>query len=200
MKTSIKVGTLLLVLFGAACGGGDRELAGYHRDPAPNVGGLSLPDLSNDGQPLALRGEPGGLLVVYFGYTNCPDFCPTTMSDLRIARRRLDQPDRVDVAMVSVDPDRDIPVLADYIGSFFDDGHALATDDPSLLAKVAAPFGVSSQVTTNEDGEIEVAHTTQLYAIDDAGVLVLTWPFGITADDLAADLEQLIGGTPLLVD
>jgi protein SCO1 len=114
------------------------------------------------------------------------------MSDLRIARRRLDDPERVDVAMVSVDPERDIPVLAGYIGSFFDDGHALATGDPSLLARVAAPFGVSSQVTTNENGEIEVAHTTQLYAIDDAGVLVLTWPFGVTTDDLSADLEQLL--------
>ncbi len=192
MKASIKLGLVLLGLLTAGCGSGGRELSGYHRVPAPNVGELSLPELTNDGQPLALRAEPGGLLVVYFGYTNCPDFCPTTMSDLRIARRRLDDPERVDVAMVSVDPERDMPVLADYIGSFFDDGHALATDDPSLLASVAAPFGVSSQVTTNENGEIEVAHTTQLYAIDDAGVLVLTWPFGVTTDDLSADLEQLL--------
>lgn len=192
MKAAIKLGLVLLGLLTAGCGGDGRELSGYHRDPAPNVGELSLPELTNDGQPLTLRAEPGGLLVVYFGYTNCPDFCPTTMSDLRIARRRLDDPERVAVAMVSVDPERDIPVLADYVGSFFDDGHALATDDPSLLAKVAAPFGVSSQVTTNETGEIEVAHTTQLYAIDDAGVLVLTWPFGVTTDDLSADLEQLL--------
>lgn len=195
------------VLLAAACGGddtagdagplganGDRELAGYRRDPAPVVGDLSLPDVAADGEEMAIRATPGGILAVYFGYTNCPDFCPTTLSDLRLATRRMD-PElaaRVGLAMVTVDPNRDLPVLADYVRSFFDDAHALGTTDPSRLAEIAAPFGAGYQISTGDDGEIEVAHTTSLYAVDDDGEIVLTWQFGVPIDDLAADLTQLL--------
>ena len=184
---------IALALVVAACGGDDRELVGFQREPAPVVSEFELPDLSNDGESFALRAEPGELLLVYFGYTNCPDFCPTTLSDARLARQRLDDPSQVAVAMVAIDPDRDLPVLADYVGGFFPErGHALGTDDPSLLARVAAPFGAQYDVSTNDDGEIDVAHTTQLYAIDDAGRIVLTWQFGVSIDDLAGDMAQLL--------
>ena len=179
----------------SACGGDDdATLTGYQRDPAPEVGNLTLPDLSNGGEEFALTADPGEVLVVYFGYTNCPDFCPTTMSDLRLAMRRLDESEaeRIEVAMVTVDPDRDLPVLADYIGGFFEDGHALGTDDPGALAAAAAPFGVTYDVNTNDDGEVEVAHSTSLYAIDDTGHLALTWQFGAEIDELKTDLEILL--------
>ena len=152
-----------------------------------------MPDLSKGGEPFELRAQPGGLLVVYFGYTNCPDICPTTMSDVRTALRELgDDAEKVGVAMVTIDPDRDTPVLADYVSSFVEGGHALATDDAAELRAVADPFGVSYLVAANAAGEIEVTHTTQLYVVDDAGRLALTWQFGVTADDLADDLEQLL--------
>ncbi len=184
---------ITVALLAAACGGGKRELVGFQRDPAPVVGEFELPDLSNDGAPFPLRADSGELLVVYFGYTNCPDFCPTTLSDVRLAREQLDDPAQVDVAMVAIDPTRDLPILAEYVGGFFpDDGHALGTDDPGLLARVAAPFGAQYDVTTNDDGEIDVAHTTQLYAVNDAGEIVLTWQFGVSKDELAADFEQLL--------
>lgn len=191
MSDRVALGLLAAVLL-VGCGGEPRELAGYRREPAPVVADLTLPDLSNEGASFAFRAEPGQLLVVYFGYTNCPDFCPTTMSDVRLATQLLDDPGSVDVAMVTVDPDRDLPILADYVGGFFDDGHALGTDDERTLAAVAAPFGAQYLVTPTEDDEIDVAHTTALYALDDTGTLVLTWPFGVTKDDLAADFEQLL--------
>lgn len=181
-----------------ACGGdgdeADRELAGYRREPAPVVGELTLPELTADGREFALRAEPGEILAVYFGYTHCPDFCPTTLSDLRLATRRMDADDaaRVELAMVTVDPDRDLPVLADYVTSFLEGAHALGTDDAARLADVAAPFGAGYEVTTADDGEIEVAHTTSLYAVNDDGEIVLTWQFGVPIDDLAADLTQLL--------
>ncbi len=178
----------------AACGGDEpAELTGFRRDPAPDVGQFSLPDLANGGEDFALRADPGELLVIYFGFTHCPDFCPTTLSDLRLATLRLDEADaeRIDVAMATVDPDRDLPVLADYIGSFFDDARALGTDDKALLSQVAAPFGVGYDVYEIADG-IQVDHTTFLYAVDDQGELALTWQFGVTIDDLASDLEILL--------
>lgn len=191
MRRAASVITLALAV--TACGGDERELVGFQREPAPVVAEYELPDLSNDGEPFALRAQQDELLVVYFGYTNCPDFCPTTLSDVRLALQQLDDPDQVAVAMVAVDPDRDLPILAEYVGGFFpDNGHALGTDDPGLLSRVAAPFGAQYDVTTNDDGEIEVAHTTQLYAVDDAGEIVLTWQFGVSKDDLAGDMEQLL--------
>jgi protein SCO1/2 len=190
----LAVGTVATTLASlSGCGDAPRELAGYRREPAPVVAEFELPDLSNDGEPFALRARPGELLVVYFGYTNCPDFCPTTMSDVRFARQQLDDPDLVDFAMVTIDPDRDLPILADYVSGFFPEtGHALGTDDQGLLTSVAAPFGTSFHVDTDDDGEIEVAHRTDLYAIDDQGRLVLTWAFGVSRDDLAADFRQLL--------
>ena len=196
----LRIGTLVVaaVLLVSSCGSEPpRELAGYRRDPAPAVGDITLPDLTDSGAEFALQADPGQLLVIYFGYTNCPDFCPTTLSDLRLATRRMDADDaaKIDVAMVTVDPERDNPVLADYITSFFDEGHALGTDNADLLARAAGPFGVSYDVAQADDGTVEVAHTTALYVVDDSGELVLTWQFGVEIDDLADDLTQLLEAT-----
>jgi protein SCO1/2 len=187
-----------------ACGGGGgRELSGYSREPFPQVGGLALPDATADSAPLSFRADPGGLLVVYFGYTNCPDYCPTTMNDVKLARARLDEPERISMAMVTIDPDRDFVVdpercddaivLACYVRSFIPDAHALGTGDQDELSKVAAPFGVSYNIETSGD-EIIVSHSTSLYAVDDQGRLVLTWQFGLSIEDLAADMETLLEG------
>lgn len=183
-----------------ACGGEDAaeaEFSGFVRDPAPQVDVAPLPDLSADGTPFELRADPGEILVVYFGYTHCPDVCPTTLSDLRLALNRLgeDDPDlveRIEVAMVTIDPDRDIPVLTDYVQTFVPGSHALGTDDASLLLRVAAPFGASYTVETADDGSIEVGHSGYLYAVDDQGELVLTWNFGVPSDELASDLDLLL--------
>ena len=188
---ALVVATAAFAALSAGCS--TREFAGFVREPAPDVSALSLPDTSTD-DDLTLRARPGGLLMVYFGYTNCPDYCPTTMSELKIALRRAGEPAAVNVAMVTVDPDRDGPILADYVGSFFPGGHALVTYDDALLAEVAAPFGASYLVSTDDDGSVEVAHSTALYAVDDTGRLVMTWPFGIDIDEMAADIKDLLDG------
>ena len=178
----------------AACGDEDRELAGYSVEPTPAVGDIVLPDLANDGDDFALRADPDKMLLVYFGYTTCPDYCPNTMSNVKLARQRLDDPADVDVAMVTVDPARDLDTLATYVTGFLPDGHALGTADDDELARAASAFGVSYDVSTDAGGDTEVAHTTLLYAVDDTGHVVLAWPFGVSIDDLAADIEQLLDG------
>ena len=188
------------VLAVAGCGGGDdHQLVGLTRDPEPQVDGTALPDVADGGQPFTIKAPAGGLLIVYFGYTNCPDVCPTTLSDLKIALADLgDDASRVATAMVTVDPKRDTPVLADYVRSFVPGAHALATDDQAALQEVAGPFGVSYEVTTSAAGEVQVAHSSYLFAVDDTGKLVLTWPVGLdpetttSAKDLAADIELLL--------
>jgi protein SCO1/2 len=200
MRKLLAAVAAVAVLTTTACGGGDdHELVGLTRDPEPQVDDTPLPDVADGGKPFTFKAPAGGLLIVYFGYTNCPDVCPTTLADLKVALADLgDDASRVATAMVTVDPQRDTAVLADYVQSFVPGAHALATDDQAALQAVAGPFGVSYSVTTSPTGEVQVAHSSYLFAVDDAGKLVLTWP--VTADaetttsakDLAADMEQLL--------
>lgn len=171
----------------------ERELAGIVRDPAPVVDATTVPSLTNPGADVEFRAEPGGFQSVYFGYTNCPDVCPTTMADWAITMRRLpeDLAARVSTVMVTVDPDRDNELLPGYVESFVADAEAAGTTDADLLAAAAEPFGVSYDVTTADDGDIEVSHSGFLYLVDDQGELVVTWPFGTSSSEMAADVEQL---------
>lgn len=190
----ILVPILTLSLVAAACGGSAGYVpAGMVRTPPPEVAAVSLPDVTH-GTDMAFRADPGDVLVVYFGYTSCPDVCPTTMVDLRKAVRQLgDRGSHIEVAMATVDPDRDTPeVLNAYVHTFFPDGVALRTEDPDELAAAAAPFGASYEVTTNEEGYVEVVHTGFLYAVDSNGLLRLTWPFGSAWEDIATDLGALL--------
>jgi protein SCO1/2 len=187
-----------IVMVVGACGG-DRELVGLTRDPEPDVDIVAVPDVSRDGDQFRFVAPDGGLLVVFFGYTNCPDVCPTTLAELRRGLDELDadDADRIDTVMVSIDPARDRDVLAEYIASFVPGAHAVALDDDSTLQRLALAFGISYQVTTGVGGEIDVAHSDDgLFAVDDSGTLVLTWLYGTSSDDLAADLEQLLADRP----
>ncbi len=171
----------------------DRELAGIVRAPAPAVDGTAVPSLTNPGDDAVFRADPGGFLAVYFGYTNCPDVCPTTMADWAVALRRLppELAEQVGTLMVTVDPDRDNDLLAGYVTSFVADAEAAGTTDADVLAAAAQPFGVSYDVVTADDGEIEVSHSGFLYLVDDEGRLVVTWPFGLSSQDMAGDVAQL---------
>ena len=192
----------LLVL--SACGGSSDSapqsgsvLSGVVREPAPLVDGTALPSLTDPGTDVDFRARPGGLQVVYFGFTNCPDVCPTTMSDLRAALNRLDRDeedrtDLIDTVVVTVDPDRDLDVMSQYATSFVTGAVAAGTSDDDLLMAAAEPFGVSYEVRTLDDGTIEVDHSPFLYVVDDQGQLVLTWQFGATPSDIASDLDILL--------
>lgn len=173
----------------------DRQLAGIVRTPHPEVDLESLPSLTEPGTDVEFRAEPGGFRAVYFGFTNCPDVCPTTLADWTVALRRLppELADRVETVMVTVDPDRDLDILPGYIESFVADGVAAGTDDPDRLAAAAEPFGVSYEVTVADDGGIDVAHSGFLYLVDDQGEVVVTWPFGTSSVEMATDVVQLFG-------
>ncbi len=189
------------VLLGlAGCGGDDatREYVGYRQSPGQQVGAASLPDASAEGAEFAFAAEPGHLLIAYFGYTSCPDVCPTTLSGLRQALRDLgDDAARVDLAMVTIDPARDTDdILVGYVQSFVDGAHALRTTDDSALRAVTEAFGASYSVTTAADGAVEVAHSGAMYVVDPSGTVTLTWPFGVTSDDIRGDLAQLLEEYP----
>jgi protein SCO1/2 len=192
------IAALAAALLGlSACGGGgaQRPYAGQVRQPAPRVDVVELPDASDGGSPFTFRADhDDAVLVVYFGYTHCPDVCPTTLADFRAALRDLgDDAARVDLAMVTIDPGRDTgDVLTGYVQSFVDDAHAIVTDDDALLRRAADAFGASYEVAPTAGDAPDVSHTAFLYAVDSSGVLRLTWPFGTPADDIGADLDRLL--------
>ncbi len=189
---------MAMALAATACGddGEPEGFAGFQRVPAPVVGDLELPAVDAEGSEtdFAFRADDGEVLLVYFGYTSCPDVCPTTLSDVRSALKDLgEDADRVDLAMATIDPDRDTPeVLSGYVDFFVDGASALRTTDDPRLRGVADVFGVDYGISTTDEGEIDVFHTGSLYAVDDQGRLALTWPFGTPADDLASDIDRLL--------
>jgi protein SCO1/2 len=171
--------------------------SGYVVDPPVKVDEVVLPVADGSGN-FPMVAEPGDLEVVYFGYTFCPDVCPTTMADLRKALAELpeDEASRIGVAMVTIDPARDTSeVLEGYVANFIDDGVALRTDDDTVLRSAADAFGANYEVTTGADGEVEVSHTAELYAVDDTGTVVMQWPFGTSYESLARDLRSLLQKT-----
>jgi protein SCO1 len=161
-----------------------------------SVADVALPDISRGGAPFRMVAPEGHVLVVYFGYTFCPDICPTTLSDLRSALASMgDAADRVEVAMVTVDPMRDVDdVLQPYLQSFIDTAHPLRTTDQAELDAAADAFGADFSVITVSDGNIEVSHTAYLYAVDDRGVVRVVWPFGVEPERIAEDLGSVLAG------
>ncbi len=178
----------------AADAGGIEGWNGIRRDPAPSVEGLSLPLVDDPSTELAFGADPGRLQLVYWGFTNCPDVCPTTLADLAVALRIIGPlADQVDVVLVSVDPIRDQDVATRYINAFVEGSQAVTSHDEQRLLDAAAPFGASWEIREQGDGTAEVDHSAFLYAIDDTGHLALTWQFGLAPDLMAADLTRLLG-------
>ncbi len=150
--------------------------------------------IAHTGQRVRLSDFRGKLVVLYFGYTFCPDVCPTSLSTLARAMKRLGpKADQVQVLMVTVDPERDTPEqLATYMG-YFDPRFIGLTGTEDEIAAVAAPFGVYYQRHAGSSASSYlVDHTATLIVLDTAGRTRLVLPFGVSAEDVAADLAHLL--------
>jgi protein SCO1/2 len=189
-----------LVLSGCGSDENTGQLTGMTREPPTTVGAVTLPDVnpkSSDGSR-PLKGEGDGYMLVYFGFTNCPDVCPTTLADVGLALEELDESERerVRVGMVTVDPKRDTAeVLAGYLGYFFPrtEYSAFRTSDKARLGRVEAAFGASHRIGKPEkDGSYDVDHSAQTYAVNSDGVIEVEWPFGAAPEDIRSDLELLL--------
>ncbi|ACU71976.1 electron transport protein SCO1/SenC [Catenulispora acidiphila DSM 44928] len=148
-----------------------------------------------NGKPYDLKANAAGkLTLVYFGYTHCPDECPTTMADLASALRLLpaDKASKVRVVFVTTDPDRDTgPVLKDWLAKFNPSfvgltGTITQVDDTAKLA--ATPV---SPPVKNPDGTIEVDHGTQVNAFGTDGLAHVVWLSDVTPKDIAHDISLL---------
>jgi protein SCO1/2 len=156
--------------------------------------GKELALTGHDGRPRTLADFRGKLVVLSFGFTHCPDICPTTLADLAAALKKLG-PDaaRVQVLFVSVDPERDTPeVLAKYVPAF-DASFLGLTGDAAATQRTAKEFRIFyEKKPTGVSGAYSVDHAAQVYVLDAAGRLRLLVRYDRIAQDLAEDLRALL--------
>ncbi len=153
-----------------------------------------LPD--TEGRMRSVHDFPGKAVVVFFGYTQCPDACPTTLAEIAEAKKLLG-PDgaRVQPVLISLDPERDKPeLLKAYVANFGPDFIALR-GTPEQTAAVAKDFKVFyRKVPGSTPGSYTLDHSAASYVFDPQGRLRLYARYGSGAQPLADDLKVLLKG------
>jgi protein SCO1/2 len=154
--------------------------------------GFALAD--HTGKPRTLADYKGKVVVVFFGYTQCPDVCPTTMAEMASVMQKLGpQADQVQVLFITLDPERDTPqLLASYVPAF-DKRFVGLYGTPEQTAKTAKEFKVFySKVPGKEPGSYTIDHTAGSYVFDKEGRLRLFIRHGGGADAIVHDVRQLL--------
>lgn len=155
---------------------------------------FAMPD--QNGQRRTMADFQGKVTLLFFGYTQCPDVCPTTLSDLAAVKQKLGaKGDKLQVVFVSVDPARDTPeMLKSYIANFDPSFLALRGSDEEL-AKMAKDFKIYyKKVDGQTPASYTMDHTAGDYIFDPQGRLRLYSRYGTPVDTLAKDIELLIDG------
>ena len=161
---------------------------------------IQSPDPSYDFILTSANGEVspsnylGKIVLIYFGYTSCPDICPTTLAHIARAMSELGKKSaNIQVIMISLDPERDTPeVLANYV-AHFDPSFIGVTGTKTQIEKTASLYGIYYE----KSGGISamgytIDHTSILQVIDRKGYLKLVLPSDMTAEAIAADLNYML--------
>jgi protein SCO1 len=146
------------------------------------------------GTPRTLADYKGKVVVVSFGFTHCPDVCPTTLADLAKAVGQLGaEASRVQVLFVTVDPKRDTPeVLAQYVANFRPDFVALRGDAGATQAATKAFHVYAKERPGSSPEAYSVDHSSQSFVLDGEGRMRLIVPHGTKPEAIAADLKVLL--------
>lgn len=147
-----------------------------------------------DGRPRSLADFRGKVVVLVFGYTHCPDVCPTTLADFAAAVKRLGpEAQRVQVLFVTVDPRRDTPALLKQYVPAFDPSFIGLRGDEAATTKVTRDFRIYTN--RNEKAGTEnytVDHAAQSFVFDPSGRLRLVIGYGMEPAKIASDLRLLL--------
>jgi len=186
-KPGADSGRMMLAPANSAFKNTDVTGLGYARDFALN---------DQDGKPRTLADFKDKVVVLFFGYTHCPDVCPTTMAEMAAAMKQLGaDADRVQVLFVTLDPERDTPaVLKQYVPAF-DPRFIALSGDPEATAKVAKEFRVFYQkVPGKEAGSYTLDHTAASFVFDPQGRVRLFVRSGQGPEPIVHDLKMLLAG------
>jgi protein SCO1/2 len=150
-----------------------------------------------DGKPRSLSEFRGKVVVVNFGYTHCPDVCPTTLADFASALKRMgDDGKLVQLLFITVDPKRDTPELLRQYVPAFDPGFIGLRGDERTTENVVKAFHVYAKADPPKAGagsnDYTVSHSAQSFVYDREGKLRLVIGYGLTPEKIAADLKVLV--------
>jgi len=172
------------------------------RDPAKGVAagllgaqiGGKFTLIDDEGKPFTDAGLKGKWHLVFFGYTHCPDICPTALNDLSLALSQLGAKEKdVDIVFISVDPERDTPgVLKSYVESFGGPIVGL-TGTPDEIAAAAKHYHVLYAKHPTADGGYDMDHSAVIYIMDPQGRFTATFGPNDTPDTMIARLRKLLG-------
>ena len=152
--------------------------------------------IDHNGKARALADFRGKVVVMFFGFTHCPDACPTTLAELaQVAKELGKEAQKMQVLFVTVDPERDTPaVLGQYVPSFNPDFLGLY-GDKAATARTAKEFKIFFQKQPLPDGNYSVDHSAGTYVLDQQGRLRLFAPYGAGAPALLHDIRILLGAS-----
>ncbi len=161
-------------------------------DPAVPAPDITL--LSSQGGDYRLVSRTGKFILLFFGYTHCPDVCPTTLYEMKEIKATLkEKAENIEFVFVTVDPERDTQEqLTRYLSSF-DESFFGLTGSTKQLETVWKDYGVYREIqeTDNSLGYL-VDHTSRLYLINPQGELMMTYLYETTLEEIVSDLKYLI--------
>jgi protein SCO1/2 len=175
----------LLILFWAM--GGVSKVA----QPAAIGGPFQLTD--QNGKAVTDKSLKGKPTLIFFGYTHCPDVCPTSLFEISEVLRAMGKDaDKVNAVFISVDPERDTPAtMKEYLSSF--DPHLEGlSGDPAETAKVITSYRVYAKKVPTKDGDYTMDHTALIYLMDRDGRFVSPLNLKRTPEEAAADLKKYL--------
>ncbi|QOZ12647.1 SCO family protein [Bradyrhizobium sp. CCBAU 51765] len=175
----------LLIMFWAM--GGLSKVA----QPAAIGGPFQLTD--QNGKAVTDKSLKGKPTLIFFGYTHCPDVCPTSLFEISEVLRVMGKDaDKINAVFISVDPERDTPAtMKDYLSSF--DPHLEGlSGDPAETAKVISSYRVYAKKVPTKDGDYTMDHTALIYLMDRDGRFVSPFNLKRTPEEAAADLKKYL--------
>ena len=175
----------LLIMFWAM--GGVSKVA----QPAAIGGPFQLTD--QHGKAVTDKNLKGKPTLIFFGYTHCPDVCPTSLFEISEVLRAMGRDaDKVNAIFISVDPERDTPAaMKDYLSSF--DPHLEGlSGDPAETAKVITSYRVYAKKVPTKDGDYTMDHTALIYLMDRDGRFVSPFNLKRTPEEAAVELKRYL--------
>jgi protein SCO1/2 len=168
-------------------------LGGLRNVTAPAAIGGPFQLTDQGGQTVTEKSLQGRPTLIFFGFTHCPDVCPTSLFEIsEVLHAMGGDADRVNAYFVSVDPERDtVGAMKDYLSSF--DPHLKGlTGDPEVVAKVLSEYRVYSRKVPLKDGDYTMDHTALIYLMDRDGHFVSPFNLKRTPEAAAADLKRYL--------
>jgi protein SCO1/2 len=150
---------------------------------------------SASGQPFRATDLEGKVALLFWGYTYCPDVCPTTLGEFKRVKAELGaRAEDVRFVMITVDPERDTPDrLSRYVASF-DPSFIGLWGDPAAIQQLAERYGIVAEKRAVADSSAGylVDHTAMAFLVDKQGLLRAGYPLGVKVEDMAADVRALL--------